>query len=108
MKTFVQPGNTIDVLAPANVSSGFGVRLVSLFGIASNTVLSGEALTIQVEGVVDVAKLSANVMAVGDKVNWNNSNAEVQLATSDLDGVGTVVEAAGNGVLTVKIKLTPV
>ena len=107
MKNFVQPGNIIDVLAPADVLSGEGVRIGSLFGIAITNALSGEKLSITVEGVVETAKLTSDVMTVGAKVNWNNSNAEVQLATSTLDGVGTIVEDAGNGATVVKIKLTP-
>lgn len=108
MKNFIQPGDSIDVVAPADVLAGFGVRIVSLFGYAIGDALSGKPLAIQVKGVIKAAKLAGDVMAVGAKVNWNNSNANVQLATATLDGVATVVEAAGNGVTEVKIRLTPV
>ncbi len=98
----------IDVAAPADVTSGEGVLITSLFGVASKTVLSGETVSIATEGVYSIAKLTTDVMAVGVKVNWNDTNTELQLATSDLDNVATVVEAAGNGILVVKVKLTPV
>ncbi len=108
MKNFVQPGNTIDIIAPSGgIVSGVGVRIVSLFGYAIATVAQTLPGVLQVEGVVDAAKLTADVMPVGTKVNWNNSNKELQLATSDLDGVATVVVAAGNGDTTVQVKLTP-
>ena len=107
MKNFVKPGNHITVDGPT--TSGLG-KLVgtSLFGVAIATVASGEKGELVVEGEVEVAKLSTDVMAVGAKVNWNDTNEEVQNATSDLDGVGTVSVAAGNGDTTVRIKLTPV
>jgi len=108
MKKFLQQGDSIDVDAPANVVSGEGVQINSLFGVAIATKLSGEKVALQVEGVVELPKLSANVMALGNKVNWNDSNKELQLATSDLDNVATVTKAAGNGVTEVQVKLTPV
>lgn len=108
MKNFVQPGNSIDVAAPADVLSGAAVRIASLLGYAITDALSGENLSITVEGVVSAQKLASDVMAVGVKVNYNTATGNVQLATSTLDGVGTIVEAAGNGATEVKIKLTPV
>ena len=109
MKNMVQPGDSIDIIAPTGgVISGVGVRLVNLFGVAIATVAQTLDAVLQVEGVVDIAKLSSDNMTVGLKVNWNNSNSEVQLATSDLDNVGTVVEVAAGSTTVVKIKLTPV
>lgn len=107
MKNFVQPGNSLDLAAPNDVSSGDGAIVGSIFGIASNDALSGETLSFGVEGVYEIAKLSTDVVAAGDKLNWNDTNKELQLATSDLDNVATAVEAAGNGVAVVKAKLTP-
>lgn len=107
MKNSVQPGNTLDVVAPNDVTSGLGVRIGSIFGVAFASKLSGEVVAIGVEGVYDVAKLSTDAMNVGDKVNWNNTTKQLQLAAGDLDGVGTVVEAAPNPSASVKVKLTP-
>ena len=108
MKNFIQPGKSIDVAAPADVVSGQGVRIANLFGVAVATKLSGETVAIEVEGVFEMDKLTANVMTVGQKVNWNNSNLEWQNATSDLDDAATVVEAASGSVSLVKVRLTPV
>ena len=109
MKNFLQPGNTLDLIAPADVVSGAGLLVgTAILAFPVESKLSGEVFPGLVEGVVEAPKLSANVMAAGDKVNWNNSTKEFQLATSTLDNAATVVEAAGNGVLVVKVKLTPV
>lgn len=108
MKNFVKPGNHITVDGPTTSGEG---KLVgaSLFGVGIATVAAGTKNgEIVTEGEVEIAKLTTDVMAEGAKVNWNDTNKEVQLATSDLDGVGTVTVAAGNGDTTVRIKLTPV
>lgn len=108
MKTFVKPGINIEFIAAADVETGVGVLLgANLFGYSINKTLSGEKGSLLTEGEVEVAKLAANVMAVGALVNFNDSTKEVQLATSTLDGVGIVTVAAGAATTTVRIKLTP-
>ena len=106
MKNFVKPGNHITVAGPT--VSGEAQIVGSIFGVAIATVASGESGELVVEGVVEIPKLSTDNMTVGAKVNWNDTNKEVQLATSDLDGVATVVEAAAASTTVVKVKLTPV
>ena len=109
MKNFIQQGDTLDLIAPTGgVVSGVAVLIGSILAIPVATKAQTETFAGVVEGVVDLPKLSANVMAVGDKVNWNDTNGELQLATTDLDNVATVIVAAGNGVTTVRVKLTPV
>jgi len=58
--------------------------------------------------VVRLPKESADVMVEGNKVNWDDIGKHLQLATSTLDNVATVVKDAGSGVLLVEAKLTPV
>ena len=108
MKNFIQPGKSVDVALPADKVSGDGVMIGSLFGVLVSSGLSGETKAIEVEGVFEMPKLTANVMAVGAKVNWNNVNFEFQLATSTLDNAATVVEAADGTKSVVKVRLTSV
>ena len=108
MKNFIQPGDSIDVIAPADVNSGAMVLIGSLLGVASNKVLSGASLSIGVTGVYEVPKLEANTWVVGNKVNYNTSTGEFQLATTTLDNAGTVVEAADNSKTVGKVRFTPV
>ena len=66
MKNFLQPGDSIDVDAPADVVSGQGVLVgTSLLGVAVASKLSGEKVAIAVKGVFTMDKLTADVMAVG-------------------------------------------
>lgn len=106
MKNYVSKGDILSVVAPSGgVVSGAPFILNNLFLIPLATAAAGELVACLAEGVATVAKLSTDDMAVGEVVNWNDTNKEVQEATSDLDGVGHVVEAAGNGITEVKIKL---
>lgn len=110
MKNQVQKGDVLDLSVADGKNSGDGILVGNIFGVLAEDNSSGGAAirAVAVEGVFTLPKLSSDDMAVGEKVNWNDSNDELQEATSDLDNVATVVEAAGNGVTTVKVKLTPV
>lgn len=110
MKNMVQPGNTLDLIAPSGgVVSGLAYIIgAAIFAVAVASKAATETFAGVVEGVVELPKLTTDVVAQGDKLHWNDTNDELQKATSDLDDVCTAVEAAGNGVLTVKVKLTPI
>lgn len=110
MKNFSQPGDSLDLIAPSGgVVSGAPVLIgTSILAVPVATKAQTETFAGQVEGVFELDKLTSDVMAVGNKVNWNNSNKEFQNATSTLDDAATITEAAGNGDTTVKVKLTPV
>lgn len=110
MKNFIQIGDTIDFVAPSGgVTSGVPLIIGSFFIVPVATKLESETFAGVVEGVVSgMPKLSADVVAVGDKLNFNDATDELQKATSTLDGVVTATKAAGNGVTSVEGKLTPV
>lgn len=110
MKNFLQPGNILDLIAPSGgVVSGVAYLLgASILAVAQSSEAEGDTFAGLVEGVVSLPKLSTDNMVVGAKVNWNDTNGELQLATSDLDNCATVVEAAAASTTVVKVKLTPV
>lgn len=110
MKNFLQPGDTLDLIAPAGgVVSGDAVLVgTSLLVVATATRAATEIFAGKKKGVFTLPKLVTDVMAEGGKVNWNNGNKEFQNATTTLDNAATVVEAAGNGDTTVKVVMTPV
>jgi len=109
-KNYIESGDKISAAAPSGAVSGQGELLgASLIGVALSTpAATGDVISFGIEGVYELPKPTADVMAVGAKVNWDNTAKEFQLATSDLDGCGTVYEAAGSGILVVKVKLTQV
>lgn len=105
-----QPGDVLDLSIANGLLSGAGYMVGSIFGVIQESNTSGAAAVraVAIEGVHTVNKLTTDVVAVGDKLNWNDTTKELQAAAGDLDNVATAVEAAGNGVTEVKVKLTPV
>ena len=106
MKNLVQQtGRNITVAAPYNVTSGDGCLVGSLFGIASNTVLSGAQVPIDTGGVYAIKKTAAQTFAQGAKVYWDNTAKSVTSVSSanTLIGVATVAAAGGDATATVRL-----
>lgn len=106
MKNFVQKGEAITVAAPAAVSSGAGVLVGDLFGVANGDAAIGENLTLATVGVFELPKLATDAIAVGAAVYWDDTAKEVTV-TGPADGqIGHAVAAAGNPSATVKVRLS--
>ena len=106
MQNFIQPGNTITVTAPTGgISSGEGVLIGSLFGVAAFDAEESESVEIQTTGVMVLPKLATDVVAVGDLLYWDATNKRLTVTTTDNKLVGLAVAAAGNGATTVVIRL---
>lgn len=107
MKNFVSPGDSITVTATAAASSGDGVLVGSLFGIASGDAAIGDKLVLTTRGVFRMAKVSTDVLAVGSPVYWDAANSLA--VASDASGanaeIGLAVTAAGNPSGTVNVRL---
>ena len=99
MKTFVQPGRSITVAAPAGgVSSGDGVLIGNLFGSAQGDALATEDVEILTEGVAEIAKTSALAISVGDRLFWDGTNKVVNTIEVTVDGKTAGTTTNGNGV----------
>ena len=105
MKTFIQEGNIITVTAAANITSGDGVLIGSIFGVAAADAVAGDEVEIGTVGVYELPKLSTAVIAQGDRVAWDDTVKEIVLPGVGLYPVGVATEAAGNGAATVKVRL---
>lgn len=114
MKNYVQPGVNLTLSAsPYAVDSGQGVLAGQLFGIACGDAENGAEVTIQTEGVFDIAKDSADVFTLGAPVYFDTATKTARSHT-DTDSnsageseacIGVAVEAAGAGASTVRVKL---
>lgn len=86
-------GRNVVVTAPAGVSSGDGVLVGSLFGIASHDALSGADVTIALHGVYTLPKTSAQAWTVGVRIYWDGSAATTTASSNKLIGVAAAVAA---------------
>ena len=105
MKNYIQDGETVTMTAPYTVTSGEGVIVGSIFGVAQTDAASGAAVSLVTEGVFDLTKLSTAVIAAGAKVSWDDSNHYANVPGTGLYPIGSALTAAGNGVTVVRVKL---
>lgn len=106
MKNFIQPGRVVTVTAPANVSSGDGVLVGALFGVAFTDAASGAAIEIGTEGVFELAKTSAQAWSVGAKIYWDGSKCTTADGSGANTLIGNAVEIAANPSPTGKVRLS--
>jgi predicted RecA/RadA family phage recombinase len=99
MKNYVQPGNTITLTAPYAVTSGDGMLVGSIFGIASRDAALNDPVEAALTGVFDLTKVGSQAWTVGAKVYWDDTNKRTtSVATSNtLIGVATEAVAGGAG-----------
>ncbi|GAA0599163.1 DUF2190 family protein [Caenispirillum bisanense] len=106
MKNFVQPGNTLSVIAPTGgVTSGAGVLIGNLFGIAAASATEGTSVSLTTVGVFDLPKLGTDTIDQGQRVYWDAANAHITEASTGNYPVGIASEAAGNGTTSVRVRL---
>ena len=97
MQNYVQHGKVLTVTAPAAVSSGDGVKVGMLFGVAQGDAENGADVEIVTEGVFTLPKTSAQAWTAGAAIYWNNSSGVCTTATTAGNIlIGVAVEAAAN------------
>lgn len=106
MKNYVQPGNTITVNAPADVLSGAGVLVGSIFGVASYDALSGQQVEIAVVGVFDMAKVSAQAWTAGARIYWDDTAKNCTTTASTNKLIGVAVADAANPSAVGRVRLS--
>ena len=105
MKNFIQNGSVVTVPAPANVSSGGGVLVGTLFGVAAYSALSGADVEIKTDGVFDLPKTSAQAWTIGAAIYWDNSNKVCTTSSSDTTLIGKAMAVAANPSDTGRVRL---
>lgn len=97
MKNFVQPGETVTVAAPYAVTSGQGVLVGTLFGVASvNAAISAE-VEIQTTGVFDLTKVGSQAWTVGALIYWDNAARNCTTVVGSNTLIGKALAAVGSG-----------
>ena len=95
MKGYIQPGHTIPVTAPTGgVTSGDGVTIGGLFGVAQFDAVEGAEVEIRLDGVVELPKASGLAIAAGDRLYWDTANEELTTAAGGNRLVGLATAAA--------------
>src|SRR5262245_39799172 len=106
-KNYVQPGNVLTLIAPADVKSGDGVLVGKLFGVATYDAAAGAEVECGVTDVWELAK-AAGALAQGATVYWDNTAKNVTATATGNSLIGAVTEAAAAGAATARVRLNGV
>lgn len=106
MKNFIQRGDMITVTTPTGgVTSGQGVVVGNLFGVAATTAAEGDSIEIATVGVFELPKLVSAVIAAGARVAWDDTAKQIVLPGTGMLPIGIAVLAAGNGATIARVRL---
>lgn len=95
MKNYIQQGDTIAAIAPATVTSGAGVLIGSLFGVASGDAASGAEVLLSTTGVYDLPKQTGQAWTAGQLLYWSGTNVTNVVGTNKLIGCAARAELSG-------------
>lgn len=97
MKNYVQPGNTITLAAPYDVTSGDGLLVGAIFGVAGGDALTGAEVEASLIGVFDLTKTASQAWSAGDKVYWDDTNKVATKTATANTLIGVALEAVAGG-----------
>lgn len=105
MRNFIDPGDTLTLVAPYAVITGAGLLVGSLFAVAAEPAGNGATVEAMTEGVFDLAKASG-AWTQGAKVYWDNSAKNVTTTASGNTLIGVATQAQLSGDTTGRVDVT--
>lgn len=97
MRNFVAPGARLTITATANIASGAGVLVGSLFGVAETDIANGAQGAIVLEGIFDLPKAPSQAWTVGALIYWDGANSRCTNVAGSLKLIGVAAAAVGGG-----------
>jgi predicted RecA/RadA family phage recombinase len=97
MKNFIAPGNRLTITAGADIASGAGVLVGSIFGVAETAIANGAQGVIVLEGIVDLPKAPSQAWTVGALIYWDAANSRCTNVAGSLKLIGIAAAAVGGG-----------
>jgi predicted RecA/RadA family phage recombinase len=106
MKTYRAPGEVIEYAAPSGgVVAGTAYKIGVLLGVATETVAATVRTNFIVDGVVEVAKTSAQAWTEGAQINYDVTNKIFTTVTTGFFRAGVAAAAAANPSATGLVRL---
>jgi predicted RecA/RadA family phage recombinase len=109
MRNFIQPGDSLAVAVPyaGGVTSGQGVLVGALFGVAAVDAAQNAVIEAATQGVFDLTKEPALAISAGARVFWDNTNRRVTTTATGNFSIGIATQAALAADATVRVWLRP-
>ena len=107
MRNYVQPGDSLALAVPyaGGVTSGQGVLVGALFGVAAVDGVQNAVIEAQTQGVFDLAKEPALAITAGARLFWDNTNRRLTTTATGNFCVGLATQAALAADATVRVVL---
>jgi predicted RecA/RadA family phage recombinase len=107
MKNFVARGERITITATSTITSGSGVLVGSVFGVAEGDIATGAQGVIVLEGIFDLPKAPSQAWTVGQLIYWDagNSRATNVAGSNKLIGVAAAPVGGGAGETIGRVRL---
>ncbi len=105
MRNYIQPGNTVTLAAPYAVTSGGGLLVGAIFGVATVDAIQGEEIEVCLVGVVDLAKKAAQAWAPGDKIYWDDTDKVATTTAAGNTPIGVATSSAAAAAATGRVRL---
>lgn len=97
MRNFIQAGEILTLVAPYAVTSGQGLQVGRVFGVATSDAASGANVEANRTGVFELTALNTDAAAVGALAYWDNTNRRITATASTNLLLGAFVVAKTNG-----------
>jgi len=96
MRNYVQPGDSLALAVPyaGGVTSGQGVLVGALFGVAAVDGAQNAVIECQTKGVFDIAKEPTLAITAGARLFWDNTNRRLTTTATGNFQVGLATVAA--------------
>ena len=96
MRNFIQPGDSLAIAVPysGGVTSGQGLLVGALFGVAAIDGAQNAVIEAATQGVFDLTKEPALAITAGARVFWDNTNRRLTTTATGNFQVGLATVAA--------------
>ena len=110
MRNYVQPGDSLALIVPyaGGVTSGQGVLVGAIFGVAAVDAAQNAVIECQTKGVFDITKEPALAITAGARPFWDNTNRRLTTTLTSNFQVGVATQAALAADTTVRAMLRSV
>lgn len=97
MQNYKQTGDVVPLVAPYAVTSGQGLLVGALFGVATATAASGATVETKTTGVFELTKASGAGWTVGQRLYWDAAARNVTGTATSNQFIGVALVAAASG-----------
>lgn len=105
MKNFIARGETLEITAGADIASGAGVLVGATFGVAAGAIANGEKGIINLSGVFELPKVSAQAWTQGARIYWEAAENRCTTTASGNTLIGVAYAVAANPSATGQVRL---